>query len=145
MTAAPATPAATARQAAASTRRRPGGAPWWLAAKADAPAPTPSRPVPAPMHFSITAPQPEYLILNLRNYPAWQVFLNGSLDPTRDRRADGLIAFPIPAGASTIDIRYTRTRDQTLGDALTVLALLVLLALLLMRHSQSARTGNSTP
>ena len=36
-------------------------------------------PGPAPMHLRVTAPLPEFLILNLRNYPAWHVFLNGSL------------------------------------------------------------------
>jgi hypothetical protein len=34
-----------------------------------------------------------------------------------------LLALPVPAGASTIDIRYAHTLDQTLGDAITLLAL----------------------
>jgi hypothetical protein len=89
---------------------------------------------PAPMHLIVTAPLPKFLILNLRNYPAWRVYLNGSIDSALERRVDGLIAFPIPAGASTIDIRYAHTRDQTLGDAVSLLALLVLLAPPAMRR-----------
>ena len=117
--------------------------PFWLArspatappAGAHGPTPHPTT-GPAPMHLSVTSPLPEFLILNLRNYPAWHVFLNGSLDSARSHRVDGLIALPIPAGASTIDIRYAHTRDQTLGDAVSLLALLVLLALPAMRRSQ---------
>ena len=113
--------------------------PYWLAGS---PAPPPpaaapaSAPGAAPMHLRVTSPLPEFLILNLRNYPAWHVFLNGSMDSARSARIDGLIALPIPAGASTIDIRYAHTRDQTLGDAVSLLALLVLLALPAMRCSQ---------
>jgi hypothetical protein len=113
--------------------------PFWLArSPATAPPAAGHGPTsgPAPMHLRVTAPLPEFLILNLRNYPAWHVFLNGSIDSARSGRGDGLIALPIPAGASTIDIRYAHTRDQTLGDAVSLLALLVLLALPAMRRSQ---------
>jgi hypothetical protein len=109
--------------------------PFWLASL-PATAPPAAAHGPTPMHLRVTAPLPEFLILNLRNYPAWHVFLNGSLDSARDRRTDGLIAFPIPAGPSTIDIRYAHTRDQTLGDAVSLLALLLLLALPAMLRSQ---------
>jgi hypothetical protein len=107
--------------------------PFWLAGS-PATAPPAAAHGPTPMHLSVTAPLPEFLILNLRNYPAWHVFLNGSIDSALERRNDGLIAFPIPAGASTIDIRYAHTRDQTLGDAVSLLALLVLLAPPAMRR-----------
>jgi hypothetical protein len=113
--------------------------PYWLAGSPATPPPAAapaSAPGAAPMHLRVTSPLPEFLILNLRNYPAWHVFLNGSMDSARSARIDGLIALPIPAGASTIDIRYAHTRDQTLGDAVSLLALLVLLALPAMRCSQ---------
>ena len=35
---------------------------------------------------------------------------------TRAKRPDGLIAIPIPAGLSIIDITYTSSADQTIGD-----------------------------
>ena len=88
-----------------------------------------------PMHFTVTAPVPEDLILNLRDYPAWRIYLNGALDSAREQRDDGLIAFPVPTGVSTIDIRYARTPDQTLGDATSLLALLVLLTPLVLRRT----------
>jgi len=104
---------------------------YWLADSAEAAAPVagPSAaslaegPGTAPMHFTVVAPRAEELILNLRDYPAWRISRNGAPDAAREQRDDGLIAFPIPAGASTIDIGYARTRDQTLGDAVSLLAL----------------------
>ena len=95
---------------------------------------SPPQPGPAPAHFSLTAPRPEYLILNLRDYPAWRITLNGAPAPQRLHRPDGLIALPIPAGASTLAIAYANTPDQTLGDAITLLALPLLLLTLRSRR-----------
>jgi hypothetical protein len=81
--------------------------------------------------------RPAFLILNLRDYPAWHVFRNGHLDPDREQRDDGLIALDLPAGISTIDIRYARTPDQTVGDAITLLALLILLWLMIGSRKRS--------
>ena len=58
---------------------------------------------------------------------------NGSLITTRDQRDDGLIAIPIPAGPSVIAITYARTPDQTLGNTLSLLALITLLITLRRR------------
>ena len=80
------------------------------------------------MHFSVNAPHAQELILNLRDYPAWRIArISEDMEvkpvTTRDPRPDGLIAIPIPAGLSIIDIRYTRLPDQTIGDSITLLAL----------------------
>jgi hypothetical protein len=77
------------------------------------------------MHLNLMAPHAEELILNLRDYPAWLVFRNGQAYAARDRRADGLIAVPLSAGASTIDIRYAHTLDQTAGDGISLLAVVL--------------------
>ena len=104
----------------------PNDPPWWLAASATSSPPALAGPGPAPMHLSVTAPQAEDLILNLRDYPAWRISLNGSPAAARAARPDGLIAIPIPAGPSTIDIHYAHTADQTAGDAITLIALATL-------------------
>jgi len=119
--------------------------PWWLADSPETTPPPAAPPGPAPMHLRVTAPLPEFLILNLRNYPAWHVYLNGSIDSARADRDDGLIALPIPAGASTIDIRYAHTRDQTLGDGITLLALLLLLVLLATHRAISKSCQPPSP
>jgi hypothetical protein len=104
---------------------RPSNPPYWLADLPTASAPTGTQPgrAPAPTRLSIIAPHAQDLILNLRDYPAWRITLNGAPTTSSIQRPDGLIAIPIPAGHSTIDIRYAHTFDQTLGDAITLLAL----------------------
>ena len=109
---------------------------YWLSPDPNAKAPTQSQPAPAPKYLTLNPPVPEDLILNLRDYPAWHITNNGSLITTRDQRDDGLIAFPIPAGQSLIVITYAKAFDQTLGDAISLIALTALL-LLLFRKPKS--------
>jgi uncharacterized membrane protein len=101
--------------------------PYWLADSANAAAPSSTQFGPAPTHLALVAPRAEDLILNLRDYPAWRVSRNGERDPAREQRDDGLIAIPIPAGPSSIDIVYASTPDQTLGGAISLLAVPIFL------------------
>ena len=116
---------------------KPNDPPYWLAPTPAATAPTGEAPGGAPAHLAISAPAAEFLILNLRDYAGWRVYLDGTPDPTREQRDDGLIVLPIPAGASSIDIRYTRTFDQTIGNVITLFALLILIALLVLSRAKS--------
>lgn len=84
----------------------------------------------APRHLQLTLSQPEVLVLNLRDFPEWQLFRNGTLLPTHLQRDDGLLAIALPGGSSTIDVRWHRRWDEWLGDAITLLALGMLGALL---------------
>jgi len=52
-----------------------------------------------------------YLVLKLRTYPAWQVKVNGRPAEQLDRREDGLMAVPIPAGPVSVDIHWGATPD----------------------------------
>jgi hypothetical protein len=106
--------------------------PDWLATSPTAPPPAGTLPGPAPMHFILTAPRAEILILNLRDYPAWHIARTGEdmqVTPINQhfKRPDGLIAIPVPAGLSVIDIRYAHTADQTIGDAITLLGFVLFL------------------
>jgi hypothetical protein len=107
--------------------------PYWLAPDPNAKAPTNAQPGPAPTHLTLNSSTPEDLILNLRDYPAWRITRNETPITTRLQRDDGLIAIPIPAGPSTIEIAYTQTLDQTLGDILSVISLAVLFILVLRK------------
>lgn len=78
------------------------------------------------LHFSVLSAQPAYFVINLRDYPAWRVSLNGKLIVNRPHRNDGLIVVPIPAGSSAIRIRYALTPDYVAGCVLTLLAALLL-------------------
>jgi hypothetical protein len=112
--------------------------PYWLAPDPNAKAPANTQPGPAPNHVIVNAPAPEDLILNLRDYPAWRITLNGTPITDHLQRDDGLVAIPIPAGPSTIDIHYAQSPDQTLGDILSLTSLALLLFFLL-------RTDNKIP
>jgi hypothetical protein len=109
---------------------------FWLSTNPDAKAPATTHPGAAPTHLNLNAPIPEDLILNLRDYPSWQITLNGTPAITRNQRDDGLIAIPIPAGPSTIDVTYAHTLDQTIGGAITLISLFLFL-LILRRASPS--------
>ncbi len=85
----------------------------------------------APRHLTLNLSQPEILVLNLRDFPAWRVFRNGALVTQHLQRDDGLLAIALPSGASVIDVRWHRTWDQILGNVLSLLALFVLGVLLL--------------
>ena len=108
--------------------------PFWLAPTSsptdpiNAAAPANLPPGPAPNHLTLDVPTPEFLILNLRAFPDWQVLLNARPAPIQIRD-DGLIATLLPAGHDTIDVRYHQPPDQTAGLALSAASLLALLAL----------------
>jgi len=80
----------------------------------------------APHHLVLHLDKPETLVLNLRDYPAWQITRNGSMLSNHLQRDDGLLAVALPAGDAIIDIRWHRTWDQTLGDTVTIAALTLL-------------------
>lgn len=79
----------------------------------------------APMHLALAVPRPEVLVLNLRDYPAWQITVDGDGHTPHLVRDDGLLAVAIPSGPSTIDIRWRTLPDVWVGDTLSLLALSV--------------------
>jgi len=101
--------------------------PYWFGADGDAPPPQ-GKAGQVPMHFAVDASAPQALVLNLRNYPAWVVRVNGAAVREETARADGLIAFLIPAGHSRIDIVYAKTWDRRLGDGISLAALCIAFA-----------------
>ena len=108
----------------------PNNPPYWLALNPDAKAPSNSTPGPAPTHLTIATPIPQTLILNLRDYPAWRITRNGEPVAAREQRDDGLIAIPLPTGQSQIAIKESQPLDRTVGDILSVIAIILLLFLL---------------
>ena len=97
---------------------------YWLARDVLAPAPISTAGI-TPKHFSVITSRPQYLILNLRDYPAWSIEVNGRLNTERMRRADGRIALPVAAGTNKIDIEYRRMSDESVGDILTLGAVVI--------------------
>ena len=90
---------------------------------------------PAPTHDLFRLQHPTYLILNLRDYPSWRVVCNGLVLNEHIQRNDGLLAVLLPAGPSTIDVRWHDTLDQTLGLIISGFAFLLLAAQFFSRSS----------
>jgi hypothetical protein len=103
--------------------------PFWLTEDGNAAAPVGTQqPGPAPTHLAVQSSGQSVLVLNLRDYPSWLVRVNGAVVEQRVDRADGLIAVPLHAGRSDIDISYAMTRDRKLGDGLSLAALCIAIA-----------------
>lgn len=74
------------------------------------------------LHFAVTSPSPGFVVLSIRDYPAWKTSVNGLNVVSHPHRADGLIVLPIASGVSKIDVRYVFTTDYIAGLIFTVLS-----------------------
>ncbi len=84
-----------------------------------------------PEHLRIVAATAHagYMVLRLRSYPAWLVKVNGLAVSSLPRRADGLIAVPVPQGRVDLTVDWTTTPDAIIARWLSGLSLLVLTGL----------------
>ena len=80
----------------------------------------------APRHLLLQLQQASFLVLNLRDFADWRVTLNGSAVVARVQRDDGLMAFAVPSGASTVDIAWRYGWDQEVGFGVSGVALVLL-------------------
>jgi Ca2+/Na+ antiporter len=74
--------------------------------------------------FHIPAAHPPLFILRLRNYPAWQVRVNGTPAHILPR-ADGLLVIALPPGEADITVSYRLLPDELIGALISLLALLL--------------------
>ncbi len=144
---------------------RPDNPPFWLAAaptdyaphttpnpaaadpRAEWPAmPDNARLSPTPLRFSVSNPQPQFLVINLQDYPNWRITANGGQPLPHLRRPDGLLTIALPAGPASISIVWHSRWDEYLGAAISTFAVL---AFLLTRTRLAAlfspTTGKASP
>jgi hypothetical protein len=74
------------------------------------------------LHFNVSSPVSGFVVLSLRDYPAWRITVNGSPVGAWQHRKDGLIALPINSGVSKVDIAYAPTPGQTTGWLISALS-----------------------
>jgi len=79
------------------------------------------------LEFTVTTPVPAFVVLSLRDYPAWRVTINGRSSGARPHRDDGLMVLPVAGGISHIGIAYVNARDTTAGWMMTTVSAMVLL------------------
>jgi len=83
---------------------------------------------PVEKHFIVQATQPANLTLRLLNYPAWQVTVNDRPVGTRTTEVTGQMLIPVAAGQSDVRIHFGRTLDRTVGDIVSMITLILLVA-----------------
>ncbi len=100
--------------------------------------------LPELKEFSGTADQAGYLILRLRDFPAWHVTLNGRAVTPLLEPGHGLMAVPVTPGPVTVIARWTISADVIVARWLSALSLLLLAALYLAeRRLRQTLTQNA--
>jgi hypothetical protein len=80
-------------------------------------------------HFVVRAGARQNLTLRLFNYPAWKVTVNGHRVETRSSEVTGLMIIPVAAGASDVQVYFSRTPDRVAGDIVSLIGLAAFAAL----------------
>jgi 6-pyruvoyl-tetrahydropterin synthase related domain len=68
--------------------------------------------------------------LRLLDYPAWRVEVNGKAVKPEHAETNGEMILTLTPGTQRITVKFVRTPDRTLGEAISLIAVLTLLALL---------------
>lgn len=82
----------------------------------------------------VDTPKAARIALRLLDYPAWHVELNNRAIKPDHAEDSGQMVIAIPEGHSRIVARFTRTKDRTLGMAISGGSLVLAIALLVRRR-----------
>jgi len=77
--------------------------------------------------FTESSPSGLTLTPRVLDYPAWQARMDGRIAPMQSADETAQLLLPVPAGAHRIELRFRRTWDRTVGGAISLAALLLLL------------------
>jgi hypothetical protein len=78
-------------------------------------------------------------------YPGWRVTVDGDPVPIAPTETDGLISFDVPAGHHTIRVRFGETPLRLVADAISLLSLLTLAALIIRTKSEVQQPSSPRP
>jgi hypothetical protein len=81
-------------------------------------------------NLRVTSNEPVRVGLRLLNYPAWRVEVNGKAVTPLRAETNGQMVLELSPGTQRITVKFVRTPDRKLGTAISLIALLTLLALL---------------
>ena len=93
-------------------------------------------------HWEITAMTPTTLTVRQFYFPGWHASINGEPIPIMPDPQHGQITISLPAGTHMVDLRYTSTRAQQIGTAITGATLLIMLGLAIVYWRQHAQSGH---
>lgn len=90
--------------------------------------------------LKIFAETPINVVDRTQFFPGWRVFTDGEEVPIQfqDPNYRGLITFNVPSGEHEVEVRYTRTKDRTIAERVSLLSLLFFLfgSVVLVRRKQ---------
>ena len=89
--------------------------------------------------LTATSPRPLQVAIRLLNYPAWLVEVNGQQVTPESPDGTAQMILPLPAGRNRIKLSLRRTLDRDLGNLLSGVSALVLLAALWGRPGGRSR------
>ncbi len=93
---------------------------------------------PIEKHFIVQTSRPANLTLRLFNYPAWRVTVNDRPVKTQTTDVTGQMLIPVAAGQSDLRIHFGRTLDRTIGDVVSMISLILLLAAWIKTRARNA-------
>ena len=82
---------------------------------------------PERKYFSVQAKEQVVLAVKLLNYPAWQVSIDGRPANVESFKKNGQMLITVPEGEHGVDVRFRRTRDRTIGGAISAGSVILLL------------------
>jgi 6-pyruvoyl-tetrahydropterin synthase related domain len=85
--------------------------------------------------FSTDNSAPVTLALRLLNYPGWHIQLDASTISPGAAPETAQTLVPLPAGAHEVEIRFTNTWDRTLGETISAIFAILLLAFTLLTRN----------
>jgi hypothetical protein len=93
--------------------------------------------------LEVTTPEPFQAQYLSYAFPGWQVQVDGEEAPITPSDPDGLITFPVPAGASAIEVDWRLTPLRRTMGAVSVLALagVFVMAVVLVRRGKEQKGG----
>jgi hypothetical protein len=93
--------------------------------------------------FRAIVTQPSRLVLHLFDYPAWKIEVNGQPMTAETLASTGQTIIPVPPGANSVHMIFSRTWDRTAGAVLSGMAILFVVVLFLL--SARKKSGVISP
>jgi hypothetical protein len=88
--------------------------------------------------FTAKTNQPSTLALQLINYPAWEVRVDGNVVPSNPLQETAQLSLPLPPGEHSVRVNFRRTPDRAAGGIISLVSALLLVGF--STHSRRKRT-----